>query len=81
MPTARCMHVFGVLFTWEGARNGDRVVCGPRFAVHPAVVQLPDGRPAVDIGLAVHEDANAIDRLCRFALAAYAAWCADPGST
>jgi hyaluronoglucosaminidase len=75
------MHVFGVLFTWEAARNGDRVVCGPRFAVHPAVVQLPDGRPAVDIALAVHEDANAVDRLCRFALAAYAAWCADPGST
>jgi hyaluronoglucosaminidase len=74
------LHVFGVLFTWEAARAGDRVVCGPRFAVHPAVVQLPDGRPAVDLGLAVREDANAVDRLCRHALAAYAAWCAAAGA-
>jgi hypothetical protein len=74
------LHVFGVLFTWEAARAGDRVVCGPRFAVHPAVVQLPDGRPAVDLGLAVHEDANAVDRLCRHALARYSAWCATTGA-
>jgi hyaluronoglucosaminidase len=73
------LHVFGVLFTWEAARAGDRVVCGPRFAVHPAVVQLPDGRPAVDLGLALREDANAVDRLCRHALAAYSAWCAAAG--
>jgi hyaluronoglucosaminidase len=74
------LHVFGVLFTWEAARAGDRVVCGPRFAVHPAVVQLPDGRPAVDLGLAVREDANAVDRLCRYSLAAYSAWCAAAGA-
>lgn len=70
---------FAVLFLWEAARAGDRVVCGPRFAVHPAVVQLPDGRPALDVELAVREDANAVDRLCRDALAAYAAWCAEAG--
>jgi hyaluronoglucosaminidase len=74
------LHVFGVLFTWEAARAGDRVVCGPRFAVHPAVVQLPDGRPAVDLGLALHEDANAVDRLCRHALRAYSSWCAAAGA-
>ena len=59
-------------------RAGDHVVCGPRFAIHPAVVQLADGRQAVDVGLAVHEDANAVDRLCRLALAAYDAWTRQP---
>jgi hypothetical protein len=73
------LHVFGVLFTWEAARGGDRVVCGPRFAVHPAVVQLPDGRPAVDLALAVREDANVVDRLCRQSLARYGAWCGHAG--
>jgi hyaluronoglucosaminidase len=73
------MHTFGVLFAWDDARTrGDHVVCGPRFAIHPAVVQLADGRQAVDVGLAVHEDANAVDRLCRLALAAYDAWTRQP---
>jgi hyaluronoglucosaminidase len=73
------MHTFGVLFTWDDARTrGDHVVCGPRFAIHPAVVQLADGRQAVDVRLAVHEDANAVDRLCRLALAAYDAWTRKP---
>ncbi len=73
------MHAFGVIFSWDAARaSGDRVVCGPRFAIHPAVVQLSGGRPGLDVGLAVHEDANATDRLCRLALATYDAWSRRP---
>jgi hypothetical protein len=72
------IHAFAMLFAWTGARQGRMVVGGPRFALHPAVVQLDDGRPALDIGLAVREDASATDRLCRVALREYRAWTADP---
>jgi beta-N-acetylglucosaminidase len=68
------MHAFATVFAWSAARRSDRVVFGPRFAFYPAVVQLEDGRPALDVDLAVVEDQSAIDRLCRFALGRYQAW-------
>ena len=34
------IHAFAMLFAWTGARQGRVVVGGPRFALHPAVVQL-----------------------------------------
>jgi hyaluronoglucosaminidase len=71
--------VFVVLFCWRSARAGTRVVYGPRFALYTPVVQLPDGRPAVDVSLAVREDANAIDALCRLALDAYHRWTVAAG--
>jgi hypothetical protein len=49
-------------------------VFGPRFAFYPAVVQLDDGSPGLDVDLAVVEGQSAIDRLCRIALARYQAW-------
>jgi hyaluronoglucosaminidase len=74
------IHVFAMLFAWTAARDGRVVVGGPRFALHPAVVQLDDGRPALDIGLAVREDSSATDRLCRAALGEYRGWTADASS-
>ncbi len=66
---------FLVLFLWGDARGRtDRIVYGPRFAVHPAIVPLADGGPGLDVGLALTEDANAIDHLCRIALTAYDQW-------
>lgn len=69
---------FGMVFSWSGAREGEKVTFGPRFAIYPAVVQLADGRPGLDVGATVLEDRCAIDRLCRLALAAYRAWAASP---
>ncbi len=68
------VHAFAAVFSWSVARRGDHVVFGPRFAFYPAVVQLGDGRPGLDVDLAVVEGQSAIDRLCRFALARYQAW-------
>lgn len=68
------LHAFGVIFTWDAARGGDRKVFGPRFAIYPAIVQLADGRAGLDVDLAVTEDRNAVDRLCRHALGAYREW-------
>lgn len=69
---------FLLAFLWGDARGqSSRVVFGPRFAVHPAVVPLPDGSPGLDVRLAVTEDGSAIDRLCRAALAAYEMWAAS----
>jgi hyaluronoglucosaminidase len=68
---AAMIHAFGALFAWSGARQGRMVVGGPRFATYAAIVQLPTGEPALDIDLALREDASAIDRLCRFALHEY----------
>ena len=66
------IHAFTLLVAWSAARDAPpRVVLGPRFVVHPAVVQRADGSPALDIGLAVREDASIIDRLARLALARY----------
>jgi hypothetical protein len=76
---AALLHVFAVLFAWNAARAGDRSVFGPRFAVYPAVVQLADGRAGLDVELAVSEDRNAVDRLCRVALDAYRRWAELPG--
>jgi len=66
--------VFALMFRWSGARANTEVVFGPRFAIYPAVVQTEGGRPAVDVGLALLEDANVIDRLCRIALREYERW-------
>jgi hyaluronoglucosaminidase len=68
------VHAFAAVFSWSAARRAKHVVFGPRFAFYPAVVQLDDGRPGLDVDLAVVEDQSAIDRLCRFALAHYQAW-------
>jgi hyaluronoglucosaminidase len=74
-PEPAFLAVFGVLLAWSAARSGrDRVVLGPRFAVHPAIVPLPDGRGALDVGLALHENESVVDRLCRVALDDYDAW-------
>jgi hyaluronoglucosaminidase len=72
------LHAFAVVFAWSAARRHDRVVFGPRFAVYPAVVQLDDGRPGLDVDLAVVEGQSAIDRLCRLALARYRDWMQRP---
>ena len=68
------LHAFGVIFTWDSARAGDRKVFGPRFAIYPAIVQLADGQAGLDVDLAVTEDRNAVDRLCRHALGVYREW-------
>jgi hyaluronoglucosaminidase len=69
------MHAaFVVLYMWKGVRAEERVVFGPRFAIYTPVVQLADGSPALDTGLAVREDANAVDALCRLALHTYDQW-------
>jgi hyaluronoglucosaminidase len=69
------MHAaFAVLFAWSGARADEKVVYGPRFALYTPVIQLADGSPGLDARAAVREDANAVDALCRLALAAYDDW-------
>ncbi len=66
---------FVLIVLWGDARGrSDRIVYGPRFAIHPAVVPLRDGSPGLDVRMAVTEDASAIDRLCRAALTAYERW-------
>lgn len=71
---------FLMLYSWDGARTNRHVVFGPRFALYPAVVQLADGSPGLDPRLALREDANVVDRLCRLALDAYDAWRPDAGA-
>jgi hyaluronoglucosaminidase len=73
--------VFALMFSWSGARANAEVVFGPRFAIYPAVVQNDAGRPAVDSVMALIEDANAIDRLCRLALREYERWRVDGDET
>jgi hyaluronoglucosaminidase len=73
--------VFALMFSWSGARANIEVVFGPRFAIYPAVVQTDRGRPAVDVGLALLEDENAIDRLCRIGLREYERWRGDADET
>jgi hyaluronoglucosaminidase len=68
------LRCFGLLFAWSGARDGRHVVLGPRFSLYPAVVQLADGAPGVDVSLAVREGASVVDRLCRLALDQYRRW-------
>jgi hyaluronoglucosaminidase len=69
------LHAFALLFAWSAARRGERVVFGPRFAVYPAVVQLDaEGRPGLDVDLALVEGQSAIDKLCRLALDRYKEW-------
>jgi hyaluronoglucosaminidase len=70
---------FALLFLWSGARDAShQIVLGPRFGLHTPVVQLPDGRPALDVGLALREDASVIDHLARLALDHYERWTLDP---
>jgi hyaluronoglucosaminidase len=71
----QAMHqAFAVLYTWSGARADGKVVYGPRFALYTPVIQLADGAPGLDAAAAVRENANAIDSLCRLALATYDRW-------
>ncbi len=72
------IHAFAALFAWSAARRRKHVVFGPRFAIYPAVIQLDDGRPGLDVDLAVMEGQSAIDRLCRLALARYQEWAQRP---
>ena len=58
-------HAFALIYMWMAARADENVVYGPRFAIYTAIVQLPDGRPALDVGASVREDTSVIDRLCR----------------
>jgi hyaluronoglucosaminidase len=62
-------HTFAVVGAWMEARSSRHIVFGPRFAFYPAIVACADGSPALDVGHAVVEDQNAIDRLSRLALA------------
>jgi hyaluronoglucosaminidase len=73
-PETAMQHAFAVLYMWGGARADERVVYGPRFATYTPVIQLADGSPALDAGEAVRENENAIDGLCRLALATYDGW-------
>jgi hyaluronoglucosaminidase len=79
-PQHAMEHAFGLLHAWSRARTTEHVVFGPRFVVYPAVVQQPDGSLALDVDLALRADENAIDRLCRVALAAYDTWRAAPAA-
>jgi len=76
-PEAAMHHAFAVLYTWSGARADGYVVYGPRFALYTPVIQLADGSPGLDAAGAVRENANAIDALCRLALATYDRWRVD----
>jgi hyaluronoglucosaminidase len=72
-------HCFALLFLWTAAREASHeIVLGPRFGLHASVVQLADGRPALDVSLALREDASVIDHLARLALEHYERWTADP---
>jgi hyaluronoglucosaminidase len=73
-PETAMQHAFVVLFLWGAARADEKVVYGPRFVVYTPVIQLSDGSPGLDAAAAVREDANAVDRLCRLALAGYDVW-------
>ncbi|HTK16113.1 MAG TPA: protein O-GlcNAcase [Acidimicrobiia bacterium] len=77
---AAMQHAFALIYMWMAARADENVVYGPRFANYTAVVQRPDGRPALDVGGSVREDASVIDRLCRLALADYDEWRREPGA-
>jgi len=68
------LSAFGLAVAWTAARAGDFHVFGPRFVAYPAVVQLADGRPALDVGQSFLEDRSAIDRLTRLALEHYSRW-------
>lgn len=62
-------HTFAVVGAWTDARPSRHTVFGPRFAFYPEIVACADGAPALDVAAAIVEDQNAIDRLCRLALA------------
>lgn len=66
--------VYGLIARWSGLRMSPVTVFGPRFAVYSAVRRRTDGAPILDVDAAIREDGNAVDRLCRLALADYARW-------
>lgn len=73
--TVALQHAVGTAWAWSAAiRAADHTVLGPRSTVHPAIVQLPDGRPAFDVTNGLRFDANVVDRLVRGVLADYEAW-------
>jgi hyaluronoglucosaminidase len=74
-------HAFVMLFCWKAARGNQYVVFGPRFAIYTPVVQLAGGQRGMDVSLALREDQNAIDRLCRLALRAYGDWTSDASAS
>jgi hypothetical protein len=81
-PESTMIHAFALLFAWSAARDArPRVVLGPRFVMHPAVVQRADGAPALDVALALREDASVVDRLARLALARYEKITTSPDAT
>ncbi len=63
---------FGVAVAWQAARKGDVTVLGPRWAFRPALAQRADGAWRL-LPEALQEDQNALDVLCRLALAEAAA--------
>ncbi len=79
-PEFAMHHAFAVLYTWSGARADGNVVYGPRFALYTPVIQLADGSPGLDAAAAVRENGNAIDALCRVALATYDRWRVEASS-
>ncbi|MBI2168576.1 MAG: beta-N-acetylglucosaminidase domain-containing protein [Actinobacteria bacterium] len=69
-PWSSALSVMGMLIQWQGVRaSGSQVVFGPRFACYPGIVVDSAGSVRVDAGLSLVEDQNAVDRLCRLALA------------
>jgi hyaluronoglucosaminidase len=80
-PESAMHHAFAVLYMWSGARADGNVVYGPRFALYTPVIQLADGAPGLDAAAAVRENANAIDALCRLALATYDRWRVERSET
>ncbi|MFM7617722.1 MAG: beta-N-acetylglucosaminidase domain-containing protein [Actinomycetes bacterium] len=73
--TAAMELAVGTAWAWSAAvRGADRTVLGPRSTVHTAIVQLPDGRPAFDVGTGLRFDASVVDRLVRRVLDDYDAW-------
>lgn len=71
-------HAFALLFYWSGIRETKETVYGPRFIIYPAIVSRYDGATVLDLSEALRENANAIDRLCRFALDCYGKWADTP---
>jgi len=69
------VHAFGAALAWSAAvRAGEHSVLGPRATVHPAIVRLPDGRPAFDVSTGLRFDGSVVDRLLRHVLGEYESW-------
>jgi hyaluronoglucosaminidase len=66
--TAAVHQALAVGWIWGQVVKAPVSVFGPRLSLRPVLAQWPDGEFAYR-GASVTEDANAIDALCRFALA------------